>query len=114
MGLLVGGLLEDENLDVFIVVEIIHDDVGKFRHGAGTDVADDVVLIFVHEEERVGIVEIAVETAIDFGHFDGIVALGDGLGVVENFVAAAFEIAAPVGDLFGEFGAARDNDFFHD
>ncbi len=55
-----------------------------------------------------------VKTAVNFGHFDGIVAFRNRLGPVEDFVATAFEVAAPVSALFGKFRAARNDDFFHD
>ncbi len=71
-------------------------------------------MVFVHEKESISAIEMAIKTTVDFGHFDGIIALGDGFGPVENFVTATFEIAAPVGTLFGKFGAAGNDDFFHD
>lgn len=82
VALFVGRFLEDKNFDVFVVVEIVHDDIGEFRHGAGADIASDALLVFVHKEEGIGVVEVAIETTIDFGHFDSIITLWDYFGIV--------------------------------
>ncbi len=46
--LLLGRFLKNENFNVFVVIEIIHYYIGKFRHGTRVDVTGNVVLVFVH------------------------------------------------------------------
>lgn len=131
--LVFGGHFKDVDFDFATTVEIIDDGVGDLGDHAAADVTFDAVFIFVHEEEGVGLVEVFVETLVDLGEaltvivvtrgeptaegktwgglglVDGVWLGGDGAGPVDNFVAAAFEVATPVEGAFVEFGAAGDD-----
>ena len=104
--------LEDDDIDVAVVIEVGDDSVGEFGNGAGADVALNAVFVFVHEEEGIGGIKMAVEVLVGFGEGGGLIG-GYEIGVVEDLVAATFKVTAPVGDSFGEFAGAGDDNCFH-
>ncbi len=105
-----GGHLEEENFDFLATIEIVNDGVSELGKRTGADVAFDAVFILVHDEMNVGFVEVSVKTLMGGGE---IVGSGFGGGPIENLVAGASEVTAPVGDRFAEFGATGNDDCFH-
>lgn len=122
--LVFGRHLEDVDLDFAAAIEVVNDGVGDLGDHAAADVAFDAVLIFIHEEESVGLVEVLIEALVDLGEALAVIVVArgeptsegeawgglgfvDGLGLggnrarpVDDFVAAAFEVATPVEGAF--------------
>lgn len=135
--LIFGWHFKNLDVDFAAAVKVADDGIGKFRKGARANIAFGVVAVFVHEEKDVGLVEMLVIILVALGEAIGIsiVARGEnttkrktGSGrnfgreifvfedrtrPVDDLIAAAFEVATPVECAFVEFGAARDNKFFH-
>ncbi len=113
--LFAGGHLEEINLGFLAVVEVVDDDISEFGDGAGADIAADIVFVFIHEKENVGAVEILVKRSINIGDFGGVIVVeGDWGGVVDDFVALAFEIAVPIVNAVLKLGTACNDEFFHE
>ena len=104
--------LEDDDIDVAVVIEVGDDSVGEFGNGAGADVALNAVFVFVHEEEGIGGIKMAVEVLVGFGEGGGLIG-GYEIGVVEDLVAATFKVTAPIGDGFGESAGTGNDNCFH-
>ncbi len=129
-GLVFGRHFENIDLGFAAAIEIVDDGVSNLGNHAGADIAFDAVFVLVHKEESVGLIEIFVKTLVDFGLAFGVIIItrgepaaerkaGSGLSFVggfwfgrdgarpiNDFVAAAFEIATPVKCAFVELGAA--------
>ncbi len=135
------GHLKEINLGLMVMVEVISNDVLEFGIGASTDIAGDIVAVFVHDEDNIGAVKILPKAFVGAKETLGIstVARSEGLARVEarnwaildgvfigvgiilenwgwpinNFVTATLEITSPVDGTFVKFGATADNEFFH-
>lgn len=135
------GHLKEINLGLMVMVEVISNDVLEFGIGASTDIAGDIVAVFVHDEENIGAVKILPKAFVGAKETLGIstVARSEGLARVEarnwsvldgvfigvgiilenwswpinDFVTATLEITSPVDGTFVKFGATADNEFFH-
>ncbi len=119
-------------------IEIVDDAIGELGDGAGADVTFDAVFIFVHDEVKIGLIEMFVELLIELSHAIGVGGIArankatereawsgrllgeevfvfeERTGPVNDFIAAAFKIATPVECTFVKFATAGDNEFFHD
>lgn len=135
------GHLEEIDFGLVMVIEIISDDMLEFGIGTSADVTSNAVVVFIHDEEDIGAVEVFPEAfisaeeafgvgAVAFGErlagvearnravFDGIVngvriILKNGSRPINDRITATFEIAPPVDGTFVEFGATTNNEFFH-
>lgn len=112
--LLFGRHLEKVDFNFFAVIEIFDDGVSEFGESARADVAANIFVIFIHQEEDVGAFKILEEGNVDVGEIFGVVAFGgNGTGVIDDFVAATFKITSPVGGAFLELGTSCNDEFFH-
>lgn len=136
------GHLEEVDFGLVMVVEIISNDVLEFGVSTDTNVAVDIMMVFVHDEEDIGAVEILPEALVGAEEAFGIGAVarlqrsagietGDGavgdkivinsFGVVikngrwpvNDFVATSFKVASPIDGAFVKFGASANDEFFH-
>lgn len=132
-----GGHFEEIDFNFAATIKVADECVGEFRKSTGTDVAFNVIFVFVHDKKGVGLVEVFVELAIELGHAVGVSGVvgfkkategktrgGWNFGhrvfvfkkwtwPVDYFVTAPFKVATPVEGSFVKFCAARNNQLFH-
>lgn len=135
------GHLKKINFGLVMMVEIISNDVLEFGIGASTDIAGDIVAVFIHDKEDIGTVKIFPEAFVgaketlgistvarserlarvearNWAVLDGVfidvgIILENWSGPINDFVTATLEITSPVDGTFVKFGATADNEFFH-
>jgi len=134
--------LEKINLGLVVMVEVVSDDMLELGIGASTDVAGNIMTVFIHNEEDVGAVKVLPEALVGAKETFSVSAvirsewlarikardwtiLGGvfvGVGIilknwgrpVDDLVATTFKITSPVDGTFVKFGATANNEFFHD
>lgn len=105
-----GRHLEKIDFDLFATVKVGDDGITELGKRARSDIATDVVFVFIHKEEDIGAIDVLVEGGIDVSVVFGKISFfRNDVWVVDDFVATTFEVATPIGGTFLKLGAPSNN-----
>ncbi len=69
------GHFENVNVDFATAIKVVNDCVHELGKRASANVAFDILLIFVHEKEGVGLIDVFVKTLVDISETFGVVGI---------------------------------------